>query len=88
MRRALPPKSGNQRIVWDALQDVLKASAHYGQAGAPPTRPCVKLEDAIERTRGRLVCDSKRQTERTQAAITGLASRGLLEHREGWLWIV
>jgi hypothetical protein len=87
MRRALPPKSGNQRIVWDALQDVLKNSPHYGQAGAPQTRPCVKLEDAIERTRGRLVCDSKRQTERTQAAITGLVSRGLLEHREGWLWI-
>jgi len=26
MRRGLPPKSGNQRIIWDALGDVLKAS--------------------------------------------------------------
>ncbi|MBL8367873.1 MAG: AAA family ATPase, partial [Candidatus Accumulibacter sp.] len=87
MRRALPPKSGNQSIIWGALGDVLKASPHYGQAGAPPTRPCVRLEDAIEKTRGRLVCDSKRQTERTQAALSGLVAKGLLEHREGWLWI-
>ena len=87
VRRALPPKSGNQRIIWDALDGALKSSPHYGQAGAPPTRPCARLEDAIEKTRTRLVCDPKRQTERTQAAITGLINRGLLEHREGWLWI-
>lgn len=86
-RRALPPKSGNQRIIWDALGDVLKKSAHYGKAGAAPSRPCVTLEDAIEQTRSRLVCDSKRQTERTQSAISGLVSRGLLEFKEGWLWI-
>lgn len=86
-RRALPPKSGNQRIIWDALGDVLRASPHYGQAGSAPTRPCVELTDAIEKTRGRLVCDAKRQTERTQSAITGLINRGLLEHREGWLWL-
>ncbi len=88
MRRALPPKSGNQRIVWDALPDVLKASTSYGQAGAPPTRPCVRLDDAVDKTRGRLVCDPKRQTERTQTAIAGLVARGLLEHREGWIWLV
>lgn len=87
VRRALPPKSGNQRIIWLALDDVLKASPHFGKAGAPPTRPCVQLDDAIEKTRGRLLCESKRQTERTQAAITGLVARRLLDHREGWLWI-
>jgi len=87
MRRALPPKSGNQRVIWDALPDVFKKSPTYGQAGAPPTRPCVRIEEAIEKTRGRLVCDPKRQTERTQTAITGLVNRGLLEHREGWLWL-
>jgi len=86
-RRALPPKSGNQRIIWLALDDVLKASPYYGKAGAPPTRPCVQLDDAIAKTRDRLLCESKRQTERTQAAITGLVARGLLDHREGWLWI-
>lgn len=87
VRRALPPKSGNQRIIWDALGDLLKSSKDYGQGGAAPTRPCVRLDAAIEKTRNRLVCDAKRQTERTQSAITGLINRGLLEHKEGWLWI-
>ncbi len=87
LRRTLPPKTGNQRIIWDAIQAVLKASTSYGQAGAPPTRPCVRLEDAVDKTRGRLVCDQKRQTERTQSAISGLVAKGLLEHREGWLWL-
>ncbi len=88
IRRAIPPKSGNQKIIWEALQDVFKNSPTFGQAGAPAGRPCLRLEDAIDKTRGRLVCEAKRQTERTQSAITGLVSRGLLEHREGWLWIV
>ncbi|MBK7423577.1 MAG: AAA family ATPase [Propionivibrio sp.] len=87
VHRALPPKSGNQRVIWDALGSVLKASSSYCQGGAAPTRPCVRLEDAIEKIRTRLVCDPKRQTERTRAAITGLVNRGLIEHQEGWLWI-
>ena len=87
VRRVLPPKSGNQRIVWDALGEMLKASPHYGQAGAAPTRPCVTLEDAIEKTRSRLVCEPKRQTERARSAITGLISNGQIIHREGWLWL-
>jgi hypothetical protein len=85
-RMKLPPKSGNQRIVWDALDEPLRKSAHYGQAGAPPGRPCITLEAAVEHSRGRLVCEPKRQTERAQAAIRGLVGRGLLEHRDGWLW--
>jgi hypothetical protein len=90
IRRALPPKSGNQRIIWDALGDAFRSAGSIAPEGAPkdlpPGRPCLSLEDAIAATRGRLVCDSKRQTERTQAAITGLINRGLLDHREGWLW--
>lgn len=86
VRRALPPKSGNQKIVWDALGEVLRKSTSFGEAGSPPGRPCIRLEDAIEQTRGRLVCEQKRQTERTRDAIKGLIARGLLEHREGWLW--
>lgn len=87
MRRILPPKSGNQKIIWEALGHVLKQSTCFGKASAPTGRPCVTLDEAIQKTRDRLVCDPKRQTERTQAAISGLVARGLLEHREGWIWI-
>ena len=90
VRRALPPKSGNQRIIWDALGGLFRAAGSYAPEGAPkelpPGRPCLLLDAAIDGTRSRLVCDPKRQTERTQAAITGLINRGLLELREGWLW--
>lgn len=90
IRRVLPPKSGNQRIVWDALGEIFREAGDARPEGAPialpHNRPCIRLENAIERTRTRLVCEPKRQTERTQAAISGLVARGLLCHEEGFLW--
>ena len=56
-------------------------------AELPPGRPVIRMEAAIEQSRTRLVCETKRQTERAQAAIRGLVERGLLVHREGWLWL-
>ena len=85
-RRVLPPKSGHQRIVWDALGEPLRKSERYGKAGAPPGRPCITMETAVDAVRGRLVCEPKRQTERCQAAIRGLVDKGLLGYRDGWLW--
>jgi hypothetical protein len=87
MRHTLPPKSGNQKIIWEALGAVLRSSSQHGQGGAPVSRPCVRLDEAVEKTRGRLVCEQKRQSERTQSAISGLVARGLLEHKDGWLWV-
>ena len=84
--RASLPRGGNQRIVWDGLGELLRDSQAFGQAGAPPTRPCVKLEEAIHALRERIPCEQKRQTERAQAAVTGLIAKGLIHHREGWLW--
>ena len=86
VRRALPPKSGNQRIIWDALGEIFRISSTFGEFGAPPGRPCIRLTEAIEAVRGKLPVEPKRQTERTQSAITGLVGRGLLEHQEGWIW--
>lgn len=91
VKRALPPKAGNQRIVWDGLNEMLRAAGPFAPKGAPeelpPARPTVRLDDAIERLRGRLLCDEKRQTERARQAMTGLVSRGLVMLREGWLWL-
>lgn len=81
------PKGGNQRIVWDALGDLLKTSKHFGKAGAPPTLPCVELEAAIEAIAPRLTCEERRKVTRTREAFTGLLANKAIEHREGWLWL-
>ncbi|TXL62461.1 AAA family ATPase [Zeimonas arvi] len=86
VRRVKVPQGGNQRIVWDALGEVLRNASEFGQAGAPPGRPCIRIEAAIERCRGRLTCSPDRQTERAREAITGLVNRGALTLRDGWLW--
>lgn len=85
-RRPATPRGGHQKIVYDALGELLRQSKHFGMAGAPPTRPCVELEAAVAATCGRLACDPKRQKERARSAITGLVSASLIELRDGWLW--
>lgn len=86
VRRVKTPKGGNQRIIWDGVGELLRDSQVFGQGEAPPTRPCVLLEDAINHLRTRLAVPTARQSDRTRAAITGLVSSGLLNLREGWLW--
>lgn len=87
VRKATPPGGGNQRIAWDVLGELLKASHHFGEGKAPPVRPCVRLADALDKIAPHLPTDPKRQRERAQQAITGLIGRGCLEHFEGWLWL-
>ncbi|MDA8416484.1 MAG: AAA family ATPase [Betaproteobacteria bacterium] len=90
MRRPLPPKSGNQRAVWDALGEIFRKAGNIKPEGAPDTvpegRPCITLDAAIDATRTKLVCEPKRQTERAQAAIRGLVDKGLLVHEGGFVW--
>jgi hypothetical protein len=87
-RRTIPPKAGHQKIIWDALNNLLFNTTHFGQGGAPTGTPCIRLDEAIEKTRIHLVCEEKRRTERTQTAITGLITKGLVRHQDGWLWLI
>ncbi len=81
------PAGNNQRIVLDALGRLLRESRSYGRAGAPPTRPCITLEDALEQIAPQLAVEPKRRRERVQQAITGLQGSGHLQANEGWLWL-
>jgi putative DNA primase/helicase len=85
--RSRLPKGGNQKVVLDALRELLRKSATFGRAGAPPVRPCVELEPTVEAIAPRLTCEPKRQKERVRQALTGLTADGVVTCREGWLWL-
>jgi RecA-family ATPase len=85
--RAPTPKSGNQKLVFDALGPLLRASGTFGRAGAPPMCPCITVEQAVEGTRQCLTCEPRRQPERVRLALTGLANMRAIRINEGWLWL-
>lgn len=91
IRRVLPPKSGNQRVIWDALGELLRQAGDMRPKDAPDSlpvgRPTVTLEAAIDRIRERLACDPKRKTERTQQALTGLQAKRLIVIDGGYVWM-
>jgi len=88
IKRVKLPQGGNQRIVYQALGPMFRASLKFGQAGAPSYRPCLELEAAITAAAAHMTCASDRRLERSREAITGLVSRGVMGHRDGWIWLV
>ncbi|MGL1833050.1 AAA family ATPase [Rhodocyclaceae bacterium SMB388] len=87
MKKLNLPAGGNQRVIYDALLELLKKAGRFGMAGAPPTRPCLEIEEAVTKVRDRLTCEPKRRTERAREALTGLVNRGAIVLKEGWLWL-
>lgn len=87
LQRVRLPQGGNQKVIYDALTPLFKASKDFGKAGAPAHRPCLSLEDAVNNTRGRLTCEPARQTNRARQAFTGLIASGILCSNEGWVWL-
>jgi hypothetical protein len=91
IRRAIPPKSGNQGVAWNVLVEKLKQVSLTRPPDAPSTLPqgcaALPLTFAIEAIRERLACDPKRKTERAQQALNGLQARGLIRVDRGYVWI-
>lgn len=75
--RSRLPKGGNQKVVLDALGDLLRNSADRGQAGAPQQRPCVETEAAANTIGPRLMREPLRRKERTRESLTWLVGDGL-----------
>lgn len=90
-RRMIPPKSGNQKVVWDALGELLRQAGDVRPKDAPASlpsgRPAVTVDAAIAAIRDRLACDGKRKTERTQQALTGLLAKRLISIDGGYVWV-
>jgi len=87
LARAKPPTGGNQKIVYDAIGPLLRDSSQLGRGGAPATRPCITVDEAIAGIKDRLAVEQKRRAERVRQAITGLIASQVLGSNEGWLWL-
>ena len=85
VKRVKLPQGGNQRLVYNAIRSLFKDGIS-GKEGAPPMRPCIELEAAVNRGAAALTCASDKRTSRTRDAITGLVSRGVLGLNDGFLW--
>jgi hypothetical protein len=81
-----PPTGVNQRIVYEVAGELLRKSKHFGEGGAPASRPCIRPDDLIEACHGRLAVPEDRWRERVRLALNGLVSTGCLVLRENWLW--
>lgn len=85
------PQGGNQRVVLDALRELLQKAGPLNTPGAPascpPGRPAVELEVVLPRLAERLTVAPDRKTERARDAITGLVSRGVVVCDKGWIWM-
>lgn len=90
-RRRIPPKSGNQKVVWDALGAVLREAGNIRPMDAPQSlpagRPTATVDTAIASIREKLACDAKRKTERAQQALTGLQAKRLITIDQGYVWV-
>lgn len=90
IRRAKVPRGGNQRVVYDALREVLKATIPNdpdAPACVPAAHPAVELGAVLPRIADRLTCEKRRRTTSARAALTGLVNRGVILFEEDWLWI-
>ncbi len=90
VKRAMPPKGGNQRVAWDAITELLKSASKERPTDAPDSlpqgKPAVPLEDALDAIRRHLTCEQKRRTERATAALTGLQARRLVMVDSEFVW--
>lgn len=80
------PKSGNQKIVYEVIGELLRKATYFGEGGAPASHPCIRVDEVIPACRGRLLVAQDRVPERVRLAITGLINSGSLMLREHWLW--
>lgn len=92
LRRLRIPQSGNQRIAWDALGDLLRQAGDGRPKDAPDSlpvgRPSVTVECAATTVEKRLVdIEPKRRKERAKKALTDLHAKHVIRIDEGYVWI-
>lgn len=90
IRRPAKPKTGNRRIIFDKLGELLRKAGERRPENAPASlpqgRPCVRLEEVIGQLGEALTCEPKRRGERARSALASLISEGHYKLEDGHLW--
>ncbi len=92
LRRPRIPQSGNQRIAWDALGELLRQAGDGRPEDAPDSlpvgRPSVTVDSAATTIENRLVdIEPKRRKERAKKALTDLHAKHVIRIDGGHVWI-
>lgn len=92
LRRPRIPQSGNQRIAWDALGELLRQAGDGRPKDAPDSlpvgKPSVTVEGAAATIENRLVdIEPKRRKERAKKALTDLHAKHVIRIDGGLVWI-
>jgi putative DNA primase/helicase len=76
----------NQKIALAEMDKQLSNSLHFNKEGAPPSKACLKYEEAILLIAEYMPSDSKHRKSRAISAIAGLVERKYLGMKGDWLW--
>lgn len=87
VRRVPMPQGDIQKLAYEAISALLRKSPHFGKAGALPVRPCVPLDDAIAAAVGAMTCPTDRRKFNASRAVSSMAVKGVVNVKDGWLWL-
>jgi hypothetical protein len=81
------PKGAVQKLAYTEVGALLRASRDFGKGGAPPTRPCIRLADAIQAVAPKLTsAPPDKRVWSAKRAITTMQAAGLYDADGEWLW--
>lgn len=81
------PQGDTQKIVYEAIGELLRKSTKFGMYGAPEYRPCIELEPSVITISTKLSCRPDQRIYQTRRTINAMQSKDIFEINEGWLWL-
>jgi hypothetical protein len=92
LRRPRVPQTGNQRIAWDVLGELLRDAGDIRPKDAPESlpvgRPAITVKLAVATIQERLVdIEPQRQKERAKKALTDLHAKNAIKIEGGFAWV-
>ena len=85
--RPVQPHGSAQMTIWRVLAPLLRDSKSFGRASAPPTRPCVTVSEAVTEISRYMTCAERSRNFVARRTLQDMATKGLYEIEDDWLWV-